>query len=53
MGFGSGILAPTSFRQSASIFCIRLARSGMFPDLGLLLSVGLSTAPEVADQINP
>ncbi len=32
---------------------VRLARSNLFPDLGLALSIGLSAAPEVADQINP
>jgi len=32
---------------------LRLSRSQLFPDLGLGLNAGLSTAPEVADQINP
>jgi outer membrane protein TolC len=32
---------------------VALARSQYFPDLGIGLSAGLSTAPEVADQINP
>ncbi|MBW2458351.1 MAG: TolC family protein, partial [Deltaproteobacteria bacterium] len=32
---------------------VRLSRSKLFPDLGLGLSMGLSAAPEVADQINP
>jgi outer membrane protein TolC len=32
---------------------LQLARSQLFPDLGLGLSAGLSTAPEIADQLNP
>ena len=32
---------------------LRLSRSQLFPDLGLGLNVGLSAAPEIADQINP
>jgi outer membrane protein TolC len=32
---------------------LRLQRSNLFPDLGLGLSMGLSAAPEVADQLNP
>ncbi len=32
---------------------VELARSQLYPTLGLGLSVGLSAAPEVADQINP
>jgi outer membrane protein TolC len=32
---------------------VRLARSMLFPDIGVGLSAGLSTAPEIADQINP
>jgi len=32
---------------------VRLSRSKLFPDLGLGLNMGLSAAPEVADQINP
>jgi outer membrane protein TolC len=31
----------------------RLAQSNFFPDVGLGLSVGLSAAPEIADQLNP
>jgi outer membrane protein TolC len=32
---------------------VQLARSQLFPDIGIALSAGLGTAPEVADQINP
>lgn len=32
---------------------LRYSRSQLFPDIGIKLSAGLSTAPEVADQINP
>jgi outer membrane protein TolC len=32
---------------------LRLSRSRLFPDLGLGMNMGLSAAPEVADQINP
>jgi outer membrane protein TolC len=32
---------------------LRLSRSQLFPDIGVGLSMGLSAAPEVADQINP
>lgn len=32
---------------------VQLARSQLFPDIGIGLSAGLSAAPEVADQINP
>jgi outer membrane protein TolC len=32
---------------------VELARSQLYPDIGILLSVGQSTAPTVADQINP
>jgi outer membrane protein TolC len=32
---------------------VGLARAKLYPDLGLGLSAGLSTAPEVANQINP
>jgi outer membrane protein TolC len=32
---------------------LQLARSQLFPDIGLGLSVGMSAAPAVADQINP
>jgi len=32
---------------------VQLARAQLFPDIGIGLSAGLSTAPEVADQINP
>lgn len=32
---------------------VRLARAQLFPDIGLGLQVGLSAAPEVANQINP
>ncbi|WP_437960016.1 TolC family protein [Sorangium sp. So ce119] len=32
---------------------VRLARAQLFPDIGLGLQVGVSAAPEVADQLNP
>ncbi len=32
---------------------VRLARSNMFPDFGIALSVGYSAAPEIDNQINP
>ncbi|AKT41993.1 TolC family protein [Chondromyces crocatus] len=32
---------------------VHLARSQLFPDVGLILHFGMSTAPEVANQINP
>lgn len=32
---------------------VQLARAQLFPDIGLGLSVGMSAAPAVADQINP
>jgi outer membrane protein TolC len=32
---------------------VHLARSQLFPDIGLALSLGFSAAPEVANQINP
>jgi outer membrane protein TolC len=32
---------------------VRLARSMLFPDIGIGLSAGLSTAPEISNQINP
>ncbi|EYF04349.1 TolC family protein [Chondromyces apiculatus] len=32
---------------------VHLARSQLFPDIGLGLQFGMSTAPEVANQINP
>lgn len=32
---------------------LELARSNLYPSLGIGLSMGLSTAPEIADQINP
>jgi outer membrane protein TolC len=32
---------------------VQLARAGLFPDIGLGLQVGLSAAPQIADQINP
>jgi outer membrane protein TolC len=32
---------------------VYLARSQLFPDIGIGLSAGLSAAPEVADQLNP
>lgn len=32
---------------------VHMARAGLFPDVGLGLQVGLSAAPEVADQLNP
>ncbi len=32
---------------------VQLARSGLFPDVGLGVQVGLSAAPEIADQLNP
>jgi outer membrane protein TolC len=32
---------------------VGLARSQLFPDIGIGLSAGLSAAPEVADQLNP
>jgi outer membrane protein TolC len=32
---------------------VQLARSQLFPNIGLGLSVGVTTAPAVADQINP
>jgi outer membrane protein TolC len=32
---------------------VELARSQLYPDIGLVLSIGQSTAPTVADQINP
>lgn len=32
---------------------VRLSQSGFFPDLGLALQMGVSAAPEVANQINP
>lgn len=32
---------------------VELSRSQLFPDIGVGLSAGLSTAPEVANQINP
>jgi len=38
---------------SARTAQVHLARSQFFPDIGLALSVGMSAAPAVADQINP
>ena len=32
---------------------VQLARAGLFPDIGIGLQVGLSAAPQIADQINP
>lgn len=32
---------------------VHLARSQLFPDIGIGLSAGLSSAPEIANQINP
>jgi outer membrane protein TolC len=32
---------------------VHIARAGLFPDVGLGLQVGLSAAPEIADQLNP
>jgi len=32
---------------------VQLARAGLFPDIGLGLQVGLTAAPQIADQINP
>ncbi|WP_437552712.1 TolC family protein [Sorangium sp. So ce327] len=32
---------------------VRLARAQLFPDIGIALQVGVSAAPEVADQLNP
>jgi outer membrane protein TolC len=32
---------------------VHIARAGLFPDVGLGLQIGLSAAPEVADQLNP
>ncbi|AUX41865.1 uncharacterized protein SOCE26_032900 [Sorangium cellulosum] len=32
---------------------VRLARAQLFPDIGLGLQVGMSAAPEVANQLNP
>jgi outer membrane protein TolC len=32
---------------------VHLARSQLYPSIGIGVSIGLSTAPEVADQINP
>ena len=32
---------------------VQLARSGLFPDIGIGLQLGLSAAPQIADQINP
>jgi outer membrane protein TolC len=32
---------------------VRLSRSQLFPDLGLSLAVGYSSAPEITNQINP
>jgi outer membrane protein TolC len=32
---------------------VHLARSQLYPTLGIGLSIGLSSAPEIADQINP
>jgi outer membrane protein TolC len=32
---------------------VKLAQSNLFPDVGLGMSVGVSAAPEIADQLNP
>lgn len=32
---------------------VQLARAGLFPDIGIGLQVGLSAAPQIADQLNP
>ena len=32
---------------------VQLARAGLFPDIGIGLQVGVSAAPQIADQINP
>ena len=32
---------------------VQLARAGLFPDIGVGLQVGLTAAPQIADQINP
>jgi len=32
---------------------VNLAQSNLFPDVGLGMSVGVSAAPEIADQLNP
>jgi outer membrane protein TolC len=32
---------------------VQLARSGLFPDIGLGVQIGVSAAPEIADQLNP
>jgi outer membrane protein TolC len=41
----AGVLARTAQ--------VELSRAQLFPDIGIGLSAGLSTAPEVANQINP
>lgn len=32
---------------------VQLARAGLFPDIGLGLQLGITAAPQIADQINP
>ncbi len=46
-------LAQAAAGMQARTALVKLAQSNLFPDVGLGMSVGVSAAPEIADQLNP
>lgn len=46
-------LAQAAAGLEARTALVGLAQSNLFPDVGLGMSVGVSAAPEIADQLNP
>lgn len=46
-------LAQATAGMQARTALVKLAQSNLFPDVGLGMSVGVSAAPEIADQLNP